>query len=186
MSAGVSQGHVAHVAGLSQTMVSRIERSQRTRLTIGEAAVMCAALGLRLHLKAYPEGLPVRDAAQLKLLARFRRQVSGTFGWRTEVPVGEQGDLRAWDVVLGASVGIGVDAETRLHDMQALQRRLELKLRDSAVGRVVLVISGTHHNRDVLRAHRSALMSTLPLDTAAVMRSLRAGDVPPHNGIVVL
>lgn len=186
MSAGVSQGHVAHVAGLSQTMVSRIERAQRPGLTIAEAAVMCAALGLRLQLKAYPEGLPVRDAAQLELLARFRGQVSHTFGWRTEVPIGDQGDLRAWDVVLEGSIGIGVDAETRLYDMQALQRRLELKLRDSDVGRVVLVVSGTHHNRAVLRAHRSALMSTLPLDTAAVMRSLRAGDVPIHNGIVLL
>jgi len=79
-----------------------------------------------------------------------------------------------------------VDAETRLRDVQALLRRLELKWRDSEVPRLVLLVAGTHHNRRVVREHRAALLSTLPLDTAQVLRALRAGEAPPQNGIVLL
>ncbi len=186
LSTGVSQRHVADVTGLSQTMISRIEREARPNLTFDEASIVCAALGLKLHTKAYPAGSPVRDAAQLRLLARFRPEISDAFTWRTEVPVGDRGDLRAWDVLLEGPATIGVDAETRLHDMQALQRRLELKWRDSGTDRLVLLIAGTHHNRDVLREHRAALLSTFPLGTADVLRSLRTGEAPSANGIVLL
>lgn len=184
--AGLSQRHVARVAGLSQAMVSRSERSQRRGMTIDQAAVLCAALGLRLHVRAYPDGAAVRDAPQLQLLTRFRGVVDDGYGWHTEVPVGGRGDLRAWDVVLRGPVTIGIDAETRLHDVQALQRRLELKRRDSGVDRVILLVADTHHNRRVIREHRAGLLSTLPLDTAAVLRALRTGAPLPNNGIVVL
>ena len=81
---------------------------------------------------------------------------------------------------------IGVDAETRLRDIQALQRRTELKWRDSGVDKVVLVVAATKHNRAVLREHRLALASTLPLDTGAIMASLGAGEPPRANGIAIL
>lgn len=167
-------------------MVSRIERNARPNLSIDEAAVICAVLGLRLHVKAYPAGSPVRDAAQLRVAARLRSQVSDRFAWRTEVPVGPAGDLRTWDVLLDGPAAVGIDIETRLHDMQALQRRLELKFRDSGVDRVVLVIAGTRHNRVVVREHRSSLLSTLPLDTAEVMAALRSGVAPRANGLALI
>ena len=167
-------------------MVSRTERSLRPNVTVEEAALICASLGLRLYLRAYPVGSAVRDAAHLRLLARLRARVSTAFRWRTEVPVGGRGDLRAWDVVLDGPASIGVDAETRLHDIQALQRRLELKQRDSGVGRVILLVAATRHNRAVLREHRAALSSTLPLDTGEVLRALRAGEAPRDSGIVLL
>jgi hypothetical protein len=109
-----------------------------------------------------------------------------SIGWRSEVPVGGYGDLRAWDVVLDVGMLVAVDAETRLHDMQALQRRCETKLRDSGLGRLVLLVAATPHNRAVLRDHRIALASTFPLDTGEVMRALRAGTAPARNGVVVL
>jgi hypothetical protein len=111
--------------------------------------------------------------------------------WRTEVLIGGQGDLRAWDAVvdvpgaIGASARIGVDAETRLRDVQAVQRRCEAKWRDSGVDRIVLLVADTTHDRSVLREHRLALSSTLPADTGEVMRALRRGELPPRNGIVV-
>ncbi len=186
LAAGVSQLHVARVAGLTQSRISRTERGQRLPPRLDELAQHCAALGLRLSLKAYPDGLPVRDAAQLRLLERLRRQIGPGLRWRTEVPVGGVDDLRAWDVLLEGDHDTGIDAETRLYDLQALQRRTELKWRDSGVARVVLVIAGTRHNRALIREHRAALSSTLPLDTAAVMRALRRGVAPPANGIAIV
>ena len=93
LAAGVSQDHVARVAGLSQSKISRIERAQRTSARVDELAQHCAALGLRLSLKAYPEGEAVRDAGQLRLLQRFREELDGRFGWRSEVPVVGAGRL---------------------------------------------------------------------------------------------
>jgi hypothetical protein len=153
---------------------------------MNDAALVAAALGLRLSVKAYPFGSPVRDAAQLRLIDRFRTRVGHQFEWRVEVPVSRDGDLRAWDIVLGGSPSVAVDAETRVHDIQAVQRRIELKLRDSGLERMVLLVAGTHHNRRVIREHRATLRTTLPLDTAETMASLRSGRAPPSNGIVLL
>ena len=185
-SAGVSQRHVARVAGLSQSRVSRAERAESSAPRVDELAAHCAALGLRLVVKAYPDGSPVRDAGHLKLLGGLRGIVHAEYAWRSEVPVGGQGDRRAWDAVLSGPVEIGVDAETHLHDIQDLQRRTELKWRDSGVDVVVLLVAASHHNRRVLREHRAALASTFPYDTGPILRALRTGTAPPGNGIVLL
>ena len=186
MAAGLSQRYVARLAGTSQSKVSRTERAMRPNLTIDEASAMCAVLGLSLAVRAYPEGLPVRDAASLRLLERFRARISESFSWRREVPVAGFGDLRAWDAMLDGPATVGVDAETRITDVQALQRRLQLKQRDSGIACIVLLVAATRHNRLVLRLHRQALASTLPLDTGQVMRALRRGEAPPASGIVLL
>lgn len=186
LAAGLSQRHVARVAGLNQSRISRTERGHRIPARIDELAAHGAALGLQLSLRVYPEGSPVRDEAQLRVAQRFRRRIWQGFGWRTEVPVDGEGDLRAWDIQLDGPGTIGVDIETRLHDIQALQRRCELKMRDSGVDRVVLVVADTRHNRRVLAEHREALRSTFPADTAEIMAALRQGRLPARNGIVIV
>jgi transcriptional regulator with XRE-family HTH domain len=186
LAAGLSQDHVAQVAGLSQSRVSRTERADRLPARVDELAAHCAALGLRLSLKAYPEGSSVRDVAQLRLLERFRERLDRQFLWRTEVLIGGAGDLRAWDIQLDGPGSIGIDAETRLYDIQALQRRFEAKWRDSGVDRVVLLAASSRHNRRVLADHRDALRSTFPADTPEIMAALRRGRLPGSNGIVIL
>ena len=186
LAAGLSQRHVAQVAGLNQSRVSRTERVQRVPPRIDELAAHCAVLGLRLSLKAYPEASPVRDVAQLRLLERLRARIDPRFRWRSEVPIGDAGDLRAWDVRLDGPGSIGIDAETRVYDIQALQRRTETKWRDSGVDRVVLLVASTRHNRRVLNEHRDTLRSTLPADTPEIMTALRRGHLPGSNGIVLL
>jgi len=186
LAAGLSQDHVAHVAGLTQSRVSRTERAERLPARVDELAAHCAALGLRLSLKAYPDGSPVHDVAQLGLLERFRGRLDPQFRWRTEVLVGGAGDLRAWDMQLDGPGSIGIDAETRLHDIQALQRRFEAKWRDSGVDRIVLLVASSRHNRRVLAEHRDALLSTFPADTPEIMAALRRGRLPGSNGIVIL
>ncbi len=100
--------------------------------------------------------------------------------------VGTTGDQRAWDAVLFGLERVGVDAETRLYDIQAVQRKTESKWRDSGVERVVLLVASTRHNRAVLREHRQSLTSTFPLGTGPVMQALRAGRAIGANGIVIL
>jgi hypothetical protein len=166
--------------------VSRTELALPSAVRIDELAVHAAAVGLRLSVKMYPRGSPVRDAGHLRLLARFKSRVDPALRWRSEVPIGDNGDLRAWDAQLDGAGSIAIDAETRLQDMQALQRRCETKLRDSGVDRLVLVVGATRHNRRVLGLHRDALRSTFPADTAEVMRALEHGRVSSTNGIVVV
>ena len=174
------------MAGLTQTRVSRIEQAQGAAARLDELVALGAVLGLRISVRAYPEGSPARDAAQLRLIERFRPRVGPIFSLRTEVPIGRYGDLRAWDVQLDGPASVGIDAETRLHDVQSLQRRLETKGRDSGVDRVVLLVARSRHNAQILRFHREALASTLPADTREIMAALRAGRAPRRNGVVVL
>jgi len=182
----VGQAQVAQRAGLTQSQVSRTERSDGRAPHIDDLATHAAALGLRLSIKLYPDGSPVRDAAQLRLIGKLRDIIGDGFIVRTEVLAGGRGDLRAWDVVLDGPIQIAIDAETRLHDIQALQRRLELKRRDSRMPRVILLVAASRHNRSVLREHREALSSTLPLDSANVLEALREGRAPEASGILVL
>lgn len=185
LSAGVSQQRAARIAGTSQSRVSRVELAQVSATTLDDIARQCAALGLRLDVKVFAAGSPVRDAGQLRLIDRLRPAVHASFDWATEVLVGQAGDQRAWDVFLRGPGSIGVDAETRLYDLQSLQRRCEAKARDSGVDRVVLLVAETRHNARVLRDLREALRSTFPADTAEVLRALRRGLLPTRSGIVV-
>jgi transcriptional regulator with XRE-family HTH domain len=186
LASGVRQAAVAKAAGLSQSQVSRTERAAGMSPRMEDLSMHAAALGLRLSVKSYPVGSPVRDAAQLRLIARLKAIVPADFRWRTEVPVGGHGDLRAWDVVAGDAPGTAIDAETHHHEVQALQRRLELKWRDSGATRVVLLVAHSRHNVSVLREHRAALASTLPLDSGPVLAALTAGQTPHANGLLVL
>ena len=71
-------------------------------------------------------------------------------------------------------------------DLQALERRHALKVRDGGVDLLLLVVADTIRNRSVLRMHREQLRALLPLDSRDVLASLRAGQLPRESGIVVL
>ncbi|MFL5679818.1 MAG: hypothetical protein ACJ77B_04390 [Chloroflexota bacterium] len=108
-----------------------------------------------------------------------------TLRWHTEVPVAP-GDLRAWDATLSSGPRTaGVEVETRVRDMQALDRRLQLKCRDAGIEVVILVLSDTHWNRRVIREHARAL-GNYPLRTRDIVAALRTGSVPDASGIAVL
>ena len=151
------------------------------------AAQLLAAVGLELSARAYPGGGGIRDAAQLKLLGRFRPRVSGEFTWQTEVGMPIQGDLRAWDVALsGGSIRIGIDAETRLRDIQAVDRRVMLKLRDSGFDRAIVLVAATRANRLALREVGSSLHGNYPVSARAALLALSAGVDPGGNSLIML
>ena len=105
----------------------------------------------------------------------------------TEVPLPIPGDRRAWDGFLRIdSVSIGIEAEARIRDVQAVDRRCALKRRDGGVDIVILVVADTRANRRMLSLHREALGANFPLDTRQILDALRAGRAPTASGIVVL
>ncbi len=182
---GLSRETVGGASGLSRTIVERIEAGSRPT-TIHELAVFGAVVGLDVRLRAYPAGDPIRDAGQARLLERFRPRLHVSLGWSTEVPLPIAGDLRAWDAVIrGPGWRIGVEAETVLDDLQALERRLALKRRDGDVDHVILLIADTARNRRALRSAPAAF-ADLPLRTREVMAALGQGRDPGASGIVIL
>jgi hypothetical protein len=172
---------------VSGSHVGRIERAEVRAVSFELLTVLFALLGLRLNARAYPEGPPLRDAAHARLLVRFRAQLPPNTRFRTEVPVMPGLGSRAWDaeVTLAGEVS-KVEAETALHDLQAVDRRIALKMADGGVNRVVLLVADTKRNRRVLQEFRSLLDERYPMDTRAVMRALRSGRAPQASGIVVL
>jgi hypothetical protein len=71
--------------------------------------------------------------------------------------------------------------------VQALQRRIALKRRDSAdIDDVLLLLADTRHNQNLMRDHGVALRSDLAIPGAKVMEALAAGRAPGGSGIVLL
>lgn len=186
MTAGLSLRRLAELTGFSKAFLSRLERGEAPGVSVRAFAVVFAVVGMRLSARPYPEGPPLRDAGQARLLARFKAELARAIRLHTEVPLRGQGELRAWDGELevgGATCKL--EAETALYDLQAIDRRIALKMADDDVDRVLLLVSDTHRNRRVLREFRSLVEQRYPLTTRAIMRELRAGRLPKQSGIVL-
>jgi hypothetical protein len=151
-----------------------------------DAARIAAAVGLDLAVRCYPNGSGLRDEAQLRLVGRLVA-AAPLIAWSLEEVIPLPGDLRAWDAV-GRLPGaaIGVTAETRLRDAQALLRRENAKLRDSGFDLLILLLLGSRANRGTLREVRESLRPELPLDTREILSALRRGRSPGASGIVLL
>jgi transcriptional regulator with XRE-family HTH domain len=184
---GLSQAFVAQASGLSQSQVSRIERGVLATVSIEQLCRIASVLGLDLSVKLYPGGAPLRDQGQANLIDRFRPYVRAPLGLRSEVPVPIDGDRRAWDLqIVGAAQLVGVEAETRIIDSQALQRRIALKARDSNIEQVILLVSDTRANRAAIRAAEASFREMFPIPARDALRALREGHDPGGWAIIML
>ena len=103
------------------------------------------------------------------------------------MPIPIPGDRRAWDGIAALrGRRAGSELETRLNDVQALERRLTLKERDGDVDIVLLVVADTTANRGFLARHREQLRGLLPLDSRQVLDAFRRGELPEKSGIVIV
>jgi transcriptional regulator with XRE-family HTH domain len=186
LGAGVSQSVVSLAAGISRSTYARLERGEATEVGLVRAAVITAALGGELSVKVYPAGPPLRDAAHLALLAAFDARHGGRWRVTHEAPMGQSGNLRAWDRRLDGPVSIGVEAEVALRDIQALERRMQLKKHESGVTRMLLVVRGTRRNRALIREFLQCVRWSFPLGSRVILRSLVVGGDPGADGLVVL
>jgi transcriptional regulator with XRE-family HTH domain len=184
---GLSQAFVGRAVGLSRSVVSRIERGQVPAVSVQNLARLMSVVGLDLSARAYPSGSPLRDEGQVNLLGRLERQVADPLTWRPEVPVGGAGDLRAWDLVISNGQDqVAVEAETRLADLQAVQRRIALKSRDSGITTVIVLLAASRTNRNTLRLFEDALRASFPVPGAEALRELRMGRLPRGSSVILL
>jgi len=187
LQSGLAQVAVATAVGISRSQYSRIERGLSPDVSIDMAARVLAVLGLTLAVQTYPAGDPLRDVAHSALLERLHDRCHRSFRWRTEVPFPIPGDLRAWDATASTpDVRIGVEGETRLHDAQAVDRKIALKERDGAMDRVILLVADTRHNRQSVRAYGDLFQARFPISGSRALELLAAGVDPGGNTLILL
>lgn len=186
LGAGLSVREVARSVGVSADRIVRAERGDPTSLTVDLAARMAPVVGLQLATSLHPNGDAVRDRAQLALLARFRPRLHPGLAFRTEVPMPIAGDLRAGDAVIDGEFGsILVEAETRVTDTQAVERKSLLKKRDLGAARLILLFADTPNNRKVLDLHPE-LRERFPIGTRRCLAALARGEDPGGDCLVML
>ena len=184
--AGLSLRAVGEAAGVSGTAVWRFEHAHGSDSGVVAAARLLAIVGLDLSARAFPGGLPVRDSGALALLETLHGRCHTRLGWATEVPVALPGDQRAWDAVItGPGWRTGVEAEMGPSDSQAVQRRVELKIRDGAVTGAILLLPDTRRARAFLAVAGPSLASTFPVPARVALAALGRGE-DPGSSIVVL
>lgn len=185
---GLSQDDVGRSVDLSGSQVGRFERGELQDLGLQQLCRLSAAVGLVPSFRLYPDGDPVRDTAQVRLLGRLRQRLPATVPWRTEVPLHGRSDARAWDAVAESpGCADAFEAESRIGDLQATERRILLKQRDDAtIDHVFMVVAATRANRRALALGREGLRGNFPLDTREALASLARGRCPGANGLLIL
>jgi transcriptional regulator with XRE-family HTH domain len=188
LEAGLGIADVARAAGMSATQLGRLERGTIGAPTVEQLGRAWAPLGMRLSIRPFPAGSPVRDRAQLALLRRFEACLGPPLRLRREIPLPIQGDRRAWDgMVEGDAAPFFLEGESSIRDVQAVERKLRLRIRDDPRATLVLLVATrSDHNRAVVREHREALRDMLPMDGGSILRALRSGHRPPASGIVLI
>ena len=183
----LSQSDVARALGVSYSTVGRIERGQLPRVALQDLAVALSTVGLDLSVRAYPGGSPLRDTAHSRLLERLRQRLGPDVAWSTEVPLPRAGERRAWDAVIRVGViRIGVEAETRTRDAQALERRLASKLQDGGVDRLILLLADTRHHRSFRRTMGKGFAERFPVSGVEALRALERGQDPGGSALILL
>lgn len=185
---GLSQAAVGASAGISGSHYSRVENGRLARLGIVRATLIGRVLGLDVVVRAYPGPTPLRDDAHGRHLDALLHHAALPLVARREVPLPQRADApteqRAWDaLVTGAGLRTAFEMEMRLRDVQALERRLQLKLRDDPVDRFVLALADTRTNRAALRAR--PLLDLPRLTPGLIISALRAGQHPPSGVVLV-
>lgn len=184
--AGLSSRAVAAATGTSHQQLLRFERGTLEHVSVADIGAWCGAVGLDLVLRGFPAGDPLRDAGQQRLLGRLVSHLHERLRWRTEVPLPERADLRAWDLLIeGPGWRLAVEAETVLDDLQALERRLHRKQRDGGMDNLLVIVADTRRNRHAIDAAPTAF-GGCSRDARRTLRALRAGTDPGGSAIVLL
>jgi hypothetical protein len=89
-------------------------------------------------------------------------------------------------VVGGGPKLFGGEVETRLRDWQALGRRITLKMRDSGIDQVILLVSASRSNREALRVAEASMAAMFPIPARVALKALGEGRDPGGSVIIML
>jgi transcriptional regulator with XRE-family HTH domain len=186
--AGVSQDRIAAQLGTSQSEISRLERLVTPDAV--SAVDLCAygaLLGFDLVARLYRNSDEPVDAGHQKLIARFTAQLHPSWRVGREIPLPHVGDRRSWDLLLRlADHIVGIEAETRVRDVQRLVRRLRERQRDGGAHRIVLALADTAANRRVVPELIEALGPEFQTSARDLLGALRRGVPLSGSDVVVL
>ena len=161
LASGLTLQVVADRVGTSASTVLRIERARfPPGPTPDLVARYAAVVGMRVRIKVYPEGPPLRDAASVALERRFLELVGPAAPrLRLEQHVTlDPNDRRAFDATMDIPGGLGLE----------------------------FVVKGTHSNRRAVGVAADVIATTFPLGTRRVLNALREGRDPGANGLIFI
>jgi hypothetical protein len=96
------------------------------------------------------------------------------------------GDLRSADGLINGAFGTAlVEAETRVTDFQAVERKSALKARDLGADRSILLVADTRINRRSLDLHPE-LRERYPVPTRRCLAMLSRGKDPGGDCLIML
>ncbi len=187
LDANLSQAALAERIGWSQTRYSQFERNAHP-ITVQDVCLVATLLGLKPSLNLYRLEEGLRDQGSTRLIERFCALLAPVWSVRREAPFPRVGDLRSWDVLirLGSAFRAGIEAETRLRELEELVRRIRQRELHGRVDAIVVVLSRSEHNRrhvDELRAALGLAYATPPSD---IVKALEAGTPLPGSGVILL
>jgi hypothetical protein len=81
---------------------------------------------------------------------------------------------------------IGVEAISRLRDVQAQVRAAQLKRHDANIERLIVLVAATHANRRALAAAEPLLAAAFPVGSRRTLAALAAGLDPGGDAVVFL
>lgn len=184
----LSQQFMADALGRAQSDISRMERLVSIDdVSFVDLSTVASLLGLELSAGLHPEGEAIRDKGHQALIHRFRALLSPAFRVMAEAPLPTTGDRRAWDLLLRLpSQLIGVEAETRIRDMQRLVRHVHERERDGGADVILLVLADSRTNRGLVNELYEALGPNYATSPRLLLKCLRAGQPLPGPGVVLL
>ena len=189
LSLGLSQARASSAAAISRNHYAQLEAGRLPDVGLAVINRVAVVLGLDLSVRAYPGGLPIRDAAHSGRLAAFAGWIRAPLTCRVEVPLpitAGRWDRRAWDAMLyGHGERTAIELEMRLRDVQAARRRHDLKRRDDPTEQFLLLVADTRHNRRVLAEYEDMFNDLPRLRPSGVRAVVNAGRHPP-TGFLLL
>jgi hypothetical protein len=187
ITSGVSQSELAHEGGWSQSFLSLLESHDLPNIAFIDLCTVASLLGLEPALSFHRVGPALRDKGHEALIGRLLRLLAPAWLVAREVPFPNPGDPRWWDLLLRLpDFRLGIEAETRIRDMQALVRRMRERARDGGADYLLLVLSDSAHNRELVGELRRALGDEFRWHPRDLLRALREGRQLPGSGLVLL
>jgi transcriptional regulator with XRE-family HTH domain len=183
LKADVSQREMARQLGWSQARYWRFEGARDATLT--ELTAVSALLGLELSANLHRVSDALADRGQLELLARFRARLSPSIKVFTEALLPNPGERRSWDLLLRiVAQVVGVEAETKVRDVQATVRKIRGRERDGGADELLIVLADTRSNRAVRDELLLALGERFATKPRLLFDALHRGEPIPGSGVL--